>query len=110
MSFPILTFRQGGWCPALNKSYARGFYQPKSKEEYDALAPYAESAAPLPPDDKAPDFSNIDVAATDDRDALMAYAKHLGLTPAWNIGIEKLRAMITEHLEAQNSPKGEGTE
>ena len=38
----LLRFIESGWCPALNRSYSRGLYRPKSFAEYMALKPYAE--------------------------------------------------------------------
>lgn len=41
--FPLLHFRNSGWCEALQRSYFRGNYRPVSKEEYEALKPFAAS-------------------------------------------------------------------
>lgn len=38
----LLRFIESGWCPALNRSYTRGLYRPRSFEEYLALKPYAK--------------------------------------------------------------------
>lgn len=37
----LLRFIESGWCPALNRSYTRGLYRPKTFAEYEALKPYA---------------------------------------------------------------------
>ena len=50
MEFPNLHFLEGGWCEALNTSYAPGAYRPKTKEEYLALAPFAVDAPALEED------------------------------------------------------------
>ena len=100
MSVPALTFSQGGWCNALGRSYARGRYQPKSMEEYEALAPHAgnaghacgKGAAPPPPAAPAASAPSIDLAKAS-RDELMAYARELGLKPSPTLSNEKLRAM-----------------
>ena len=44
---PTLRFLEGGWCEALKASYAPGVYQPKTKAEYEALAPFAVDATEL---------------------------------------------------------------
>lgn len=41
--FPLLHFRNSGWCEALQRSYFRGNYRPATKEEYEALKPFAAS-------------------------------------------------------------------
>lgn len=40
--WPTLVFSKSGWCEALHKSYRQGVYRPKSKDEYEALAPFAK--------------------------------------------------------------------
>ena len=40
--FPTLEFSGFGWCEELKKSYSRGLYKPKSKEEYEALKPFSK--------------------------------------------------------------------
>ena len=47
MDFPNLHFTEGGWCEALKTSYAPGAYRPKTKAEYEALAPFAADAPEL---------------------------------------------------------------
>ena len=37
----LLRFDESGWCPALNRSYTRGLYRPKTVAEYNALKPFA---------------------------------------------------------------------
>ncbi len=38
----VLDFPSAGWCAKLECSYRRGRYTAKSKEDYDALKPYAK--------------------------------------------------------------------
>jgi len=45
VEFPLLHFSAAGWCSELNRSYFVGWYQPITRDEYDALAPYADGAA-----------------------------------------------------------------
>jgi hypothetical protein len=45
---PTLTFESGGWCQALGRSYRPGRHRPATLEEYNALAPFAVNAAPVP--------------------------------------------------------------
>jgi len=41
--YPLsMTFEASGWCEKLGKSYFRGVYKPTSKEEYEALKPFAK--------------------------------------------------------------------
>jgi len=109
MTLPALIFKYGGWCPALNRSYRPGFYQPETREEYNALAQYAENAEPLPDESKpvvvvptkfAEDFNKISDLATADIDELKAYAATLPDFErfAHNISAEKLRSKIAEYL------------
>ena len=46
MNIPALMFDEGGWCKALEMSYAPGRYQPASVEEFHALAPFARQPVP----------------------------------------------------------------
>lgn len=39
---PILHFRSSGWCEALKRSYFKGKYCPKTRQEYETLKPYAK--------------------------------------------------------------------
>lgn len=41
--FPLLHFCNSGWCEALQRSYYQGDYRPATKEEYEALKPFAAS-------------------------------------------------------------------
>jgi len=43
--YPFLTFSRSGWCPELNCSYFQGPFQPKTKEQYEALKKYADGGA-----------------------------------------------------------------
>lgn len=47
MQIPPLNFVEGGWCEALKTSYHPGHYQPKTIDEYKALAPFALDAPAL---------------------------------------------------------------
>ena len=93
--FPILTFKEGGWCNALGRAYAPGYYRPNSREEYMALAPFAVNAPALPDVDTDPTntvsgtviIANPDIN-TATKDELMETARLLGLTPSHNIGVE----------------------
>lgn len=38
---PTLVFSESGWCEALKRSYFRGNYRPKSRDEYLALRKFA---------------------------------------------------------------------
>lgn len=39
---PTLNFENSGWCEKLQKSYRKGPYRPKNKEEFEALKPLAK--------------------------------------------------------------------
>ena len=54
MELPNLHFAEGGWCEALKTSYAPGAYHPKTKAEYEALAPFAVDAPKLEEDGPKP--------------------------------------------------------
>jgi len=122
MSVPTLVFNEGGWCEALKTSYAPGVYQPRTEEEYRALAPFAVNARVLEP---VPDVSTVidgtltvqgvttshapTILALDnggdagkifiletcqDKAVLAAYAKEHGIEFHHKSGIEKIRAAI----------------
>lgn len=99
---PTLIFKHGGWCPELKKSYRPGFYQPGTREEYNALAKYAVDAQPLPDEQKLDipvSQELLDTIAVADLGALKQYALTLGVgRVAHNISLESLRAKILEHL------------
>ena len=44
---PSLHFLEGGWCAELGASYSPGVYQPKTKAEFEDLAPFAVDAPEL---------------------------------------------------------------
>lgn len=41
-----LVFEESGWCEALKRSYMMGAYEPKNREEYEALKPFAQKPVP----------------------------------------------------------------
>ena len=47
MNIPALHFTEGGWCEALKTSYVPGPYQPRTIEEFKALAPFAQKPVPV---------------------------------------------------------------
>lgn len=55
MHIPVLVFSEGGWCEELRTSYAPGPYQPRTEDEYRALAPFAVDPLPLEEDEDTPD-------------------------------------------------------
>lgn len=106
MPVPTLVFKEGGWCEALKTSYVPGVYQPRTEEEYRALAPFAVNARALEP---APVVSTVidgtlNVSgyqpSTDfvdncqDIQALSVYAQERGIKFHHKAGIEKIRAAI----------------
>lgn len=45
----VLIFSSSGWCEKLGNSYEKGRYQPKTKEEFDALKKYASKVIEIKP-------------------------------------------------------------
>ena len=39
--FPVLVFANSGWCEKLGSSYFKGRFEPRTKEQYEALKPFA---------------------------------------------------------------------
>ena len=70
MQLPALRFVESGWCAALKTSYMRGVYQPKTRDEYNALASFAVNAAAI---------DEVNVSDASDKAALVERAIALGL-------------------------------
>lgn len=97
---PSLFFTEGGWCEAIKASYAPGNYQPKSRDEYLALAPFAVDAPELEPEENTGQKSIDDMKAGE----LIAYAQEHdldigGLVP--QAGKEKILAAVKAAIEAK---------
>lgn len=52
----ILVFSTSGWCEKLNKSYFAGRYQPKDKNEFEALKEFASEVIELKPVEAEPEI------------------------------------------------------
>lgn len=103
LMIPALLFAEGGWCEALKQSYAPGRYQPKTREEFEALAPFAVDPPTLEPAKPPQDGPK----AIDDMKAgeLIAYAAENGhdlggLVP--QAGKEKILATLKEVMAAKS--------
>ena len=46
--FPVLIFKNSGWCEELKCSYFAGRYEARTKEQYEALKKYAEDEVRAP--------------------------------------------------------------
>lgn len=104
LMIPALLFAEGGWCEALKQSYAPGRYQPKTREEFEALSPFAVDPPTLEPlEPKKP----LEPKTIEDMKAgeLIAYAAEHGhdlggLVP--QAGKEKILATLKEVMAAKS--------
>jgi len=95
---PALIFAEGGWCDSLKKSYAPGRYQPTSREEFEALAPFAVDPPTLEPEGDPNEPKTIDDMRAGE---LVAYATENGLDIGGLVpqaGKEKILAAVKEAL------------
>lgn len=108
MKIPALTFDEGGWCEEIQQSYRPGTYTPATKEEFEALAPFARKPV------ASMELEEADTA----REVLVARAIELKIdSPStlrrWKT--ERLQAAIseaeskleTERLQAAGEPSEE---
>jgi len=98
MQIPALVFPDGGWCEALGTSYRPGPYQPRTADEYKALAPFAIDAPEL-----EEDGVSIPSSALRDKASLCAWAKEThGLDISPDAGTkDELKAQILAAIEAR---------
>lgn len=82
-----LVFEESGWCEALKRSYMQGPYEPKSREEYEALKPFAQKPVP-------------DYDGADDKEHSFAELKEelkaLGGTFKVGMGVDAVKAEIAK--------------
>lgn len=82
-----LVFEESGWCEALKRSYMLGAYEPKSREEYEALKPFAQKPVP-------------DYDGADDKEKSFAELKEelkaLGGTFKVGMGVDAVKAEIAK--------------
>lgn len=102
---PAILFAEGGWCETLKQSYAPGRYQPKTRDEFEALAPFAVDPPALEPKKEDGPKTIDDMKAGE----LIAYAAENGHDLGGLVaqsGKEKILATLKEVIASKAKPEG----